>query len=114
MHIVGFFHGLLAKQILTSALVVIEMVLLARRIALLFKHTSLRTHVQLNWSRLKCHLLFQVVHQKDVAGAEDISVFSIGRSGFEKCLGHNAMLSNIVRNVPERLVQFTRCNCWGA
>ena len=50
--------------------------------------TSLRTHVQF-------------VHQKNVAGAENSSVFSIGRSGFEKCLGHNAMPSNIVRNNPE-------------
>ena len=71
----GSFKGLLSKQTFTAALVVVGMALLGRRIALLFKHTSLRTHVQFNWSRLKCHLLLQVVHQKDVAGAEDSVVF---------------------------------------
>ena len=80
MHICCFFHGLLPKKIFISALIVVGMALLGRRIALLFKYTSLCTHVQFNGSRLERHLLFIVVHQKDVAGAEDVVVFVDGGS----------------------------------
>ena len=101
---VGFFKGLLSKQTFTAALVVVGMALLGRRIALLFKHTSLRTHVQFNGSGLKSHLFFGIVHQKDVAGAEDVIVVLFGGSVVKKLFGHRTMFDNTINNCPESLV----------